>query len=550
MQPSKPFNRLLALLHKPLSKIGLSALVVSYLLALNFTTTQDLAGSLFYGIWPAIFTLFLLSLIAILPRQLLKCVMIIFIAIASFVIFHKSKYNIIITEDIVLSAWVNDASLSLEMVSVNLCLWLLLTAVLPIIYIVSVPIKKIPLLRQAGHSILICGLSLASILGIFYVEGFEIRHKGHIRDPKVANSLSYFSPVDALYSANSARKSYKNYQDNYANLIQLSSQYHYTLSPDTQDLLVLVIVGETARGDRFSLNGYRKNTNPKLATIENLYSFTNVSSCNTITIRSLKCIFSRVTDENRSQGITESAFTDVFRTLGFTIDIYSLQGMTDIYNYLGYDKLVSKYAVLRTSTVGAKDEALLPLLEDAIKKQQGNQLVILHTLGSHQSYHDRLTTANQHFKPFCTNADVEACSPESLNNAYDNTIRATDGFIYDAIKMLANRKAVVLYVSDHGESLGENGIYYHGLPPAIAPKEQFHVPMIIWLSKPLTATPSGQAMQHQLSRLNRNAPFSHDNFFHSVLGCSGISSNDGGMDETLNLCALTSPQSTTTHMSD
>lgn len=525
------------------SKVGLAVGVVLYLFVFNLVTAGDLRGSLFYGIWPAAVTLLLLAVLAVVHRHVLKAAAMLLILIASTALFFKYKYGIIISEDIVLSAWINDVSLSLEMLSSNLVIWLALTAILPMLYIAWAPIKAASWPRQLFQATLTGLLALAVIAAVFHLQGFELGQRGHIRDPQIANSLPFFSPVDAIYAAHSARKAQKNYRKNYANVVRLSQQYKYTMAPDLQDLFVLVIVGETARGDRFSLNGYARNTNPRLSSIENLYSFANFSSCDTITIRAMKCIFSRVNAATRSQPINESAFTDVFKSLGFGVDIYSLQGMTDIYNYLGYDKLVSKYAVLKNSQIGAKDAAMLPLLATALAKQQGNQLVVMHTLGSHQTYHDRTTPDQQMFQPICSNADVQACPLDALNNAYDNTIVATDAFIHAATQMLRGRKAVLLYVSDHGESLGEGGIYYHGLPADVAPRQQFHVPMLVWLSPPLLETPSGRSMATQLSGLNKAGAYSHDNFFHSVLGCAGISSSDGGMDSGLNLCgpALVAP---------
>lgn len=524
----------------PLSKVALCILVAAYLLLLNLATSRDIGAALFYGVWPALLTLAVLALLALAPRQVLKAVMAAFIAVASAALFFKFKYQIVITEDIMLSAWQNDLSLSLEMVSFNLLLWLAATAALPIALVVRARIKPAPFRRQLINSAAVCLLAAGGIAAIFHFGGFQLREQGNIRDPKIANSLAYFSPVDAIYSAREARRSYVNFQRQYGNVALLSEKYRYALADDMRDALVVVIVGETARGDRFSLNGYARNTNPRLATVKNLHSFSNVSSCDTITIRSLKCVFGRVGEQSGGAGI-ESSFVEVLRSVGMSADIYALQGMTDMYSYLGYDKLVSKYAVLARSKVGAKDQALLPFLREAVDAGKGGQLVVLHTLGSHQTYDDRLGAADKHFQPSCANPDVKSCSRAELNNAYDNTIVATDAFIYEAIKLLEHRKAVLLYVSDHGESLGENDVYYHGLPPEVAPKEQFSVPLMVWLSPPLADTALGRRMTNHLDKLDRGAHYSHTNFFHSVLGCAGVSSSDGGLDEGLNLCGAAAP---------
>jgi len=481
--------------------------------------------------------LILLTAISLLHRFLLKSLMIFFIAITSFSLFFKSNYNIIISEDIIVSAWINDLSLSQEMISLNLIGWLMLTGLLPSLYIAFTPIKIHTIGRQILPALLITLLSSAMIALIFLTQGFNIRKEGQIRDSEIAKSLSYFSPIDSLYSTRNAYRSYKKYLAQYSSIKQLSQHYHYQQADDVKNMTVIVVVGETARGDHFSLNGYQRLTNPLLSTLNNVYSFSNVSSCNTITIRSMKCIFSRVNATSRHTAINESSFTEILRSLGFRVDILSLQNMHDIYNYLGYTHITSKYSVLRSSNIGAKDAALLPFIKKSIQKD-GKQLIVLHTLGSHQAYHDRVLKKHQQFLPFCTNPDVKACDKNALINAYDNSIIATDEFLYDVIQSVSHEKSIVLYISDHGESLGENGNFYHGMPIEKAPKEQFNIPFLIWLSPNLLATDSGKAMQSSLQTIDKATPLSHDNFFHSVLGCAGIYSHNGGIDNTLSLCTI------------
>lgn len=518
-----------------LSKQLLSFIVVSYLYIFNFLTTENKVESLFFGLWPALLLLFFVLLASLFHRYLFKIFLSFLVLICSFSLFFKFNYNTVITDDIVLSTWINDASLSLEMVSWNLVLWILFTGIIPIFIIFSVEIKKSSFLQQTLFAAVGSAAALALIALIFHFGEFQLEKKGHIRDPKLAQSIAFFSPVDVLYSSHVARKKYRVFQRSFADLPQLSEKYEYSLASGLDDLLVVVIVGETARGDRFGLNGYEKPTSPMLSTVDGLTSFRNVTACDTITISSIKCIFSRVAPNQRLENFKESAFTDVFRSLRFGVDIYSLQGLNEIYSYLGYDNLVSKYAVLQKSTVGARDMALLPYLKESVA-EKNKKLVILHTLGSHQTYSDRSMPEDQLFKPACSNPDVKACGLEELSNAYDNSIVATDNFIFQSISALKGKKAVMLYTSDHGESLGKNGIYYHGTPVESAPPEQLNIPLVVWMSPELLDTEVGQKMQQNLQNLDKYTQLSHANFFHSVLGCAGISSKDGGMDESLNLC--------------
>ena len=143
------------------------------------------------------------------------------------------------------------------------------------------------------------------------------------------------------------------------------------------------------------------------------------------------------------------------------------------------------------------------------------------------------------FKPYCTNPDVSKCSKTELDNAYDNTVLDVDNLLADVIRHLAQsgRKALLFYVSDHGESLGENGDYFHGKPVAVAPKEQFSVPFVVWFSDAYRQTPEGAALAQRVAEAaNSDKAVSHDHIFHSVLGCAGVVSPNGGIDDKLNLC--------------
>lgn len=163
------------------------------------------------------------------------------------------------------------------------------------------------------------------------------------------------------------------------------------------------------------------------------------------------------------------------------------------------------------------DERLAALEPD---RRARGVVLVLHQMGSHGPAYARRTPPD--FQPFglaCRSQMLSDCSADGLRDAYDNTIAYTDRFLGRTLDWLAARQpgfdTGLLYVSDHGESLGENGLYLHGMPYALAPRQQTHVPMVMWLSaglqRRLGASPSclrARAMQ----------VLSHDHVFHSVLG--------------------------------
>ena len=257
--------------------------------------------------------------------------------------------------------------------------------------------------------------------------------------------------------------------------------YNYTLKEE--NLTVVFVIGESSRGDHFSLNGYKRNTTPNLKKVDNLINFSNVTSCDTITGRSLPCLLSPLKMAQKSRIPTQGSFVNIFRKLGFYTSIYSLQGLNTLYNYMGYDKLLTKYAIIQKAKTGTKDMSLLPFAKDAIDDtKHTNKLIILHTLGSHYNYQDRVAKSQEIFKPICKKSNIKSCTQQEVVNSYDNTIVAIDQFLSNLIKMLKDKKAILIYTSDHGESLGKNGIYFHGMPIDIAPKEQREVPMMFWFS--------------------------------------------------------------------
>jgi len=488
-------------------------------------------------IWPSLLLFIIFLIIGLFHQLLLKNFLAFNILVASIAIFFKWQYNITITEDILLSGLINDFSLTTEMVSTKLILWIFITSGLPIAFIFLTKIKTSSMTKKFIHTLSLTLLVFAGMFVVLFAQGYEFRAKGQIRDPKFSQALSHYSPLDAEYNFKKALRAYKKMGKLYTNVEIMSHTHHYTSKQS--DLLVVFVLGESTRGDHFSINGYQKETNPLLSKKDGLISFTNVQSCDTLTINSVRCLASPMKKSHIGRDVVQSSFNDVFRSLGFSTDIYSLQTLNEFYHYLGYDTLMSKYAILNKQNTGAKDVSLLPYAQKAIRNYtSGKKLLILHTLGSHQSYYDRITSEQNIFSPACKIADVAKCSQEEIINAYDNTIIAIDSFLSTLIDELSNKNALLVYVSDHGESLGENGNYFHGKPINIAPKEQFNIPFIVWFSEKYRNTEEGHKRFESIKMIQRDVALSHDNLFHSILGCAAIESNNEGIDPSLNICAL------------
>ena len=301
--------------------------------------------------------------------------------------------------------------------------------------------------------------------------------------------------------------------------------------------LFIFIVGETARAANFSLNGYSRDTNPLLAR-ENVIAFQDVYSCGTATATSVPCMFSNMTRKNfraDNAKYTENLM-DLLRQTGF--DVLWLEnddGCKEVCNRVPTRKVYKSNDPRYCDGQSCFDEILLDNLEEYIASVKKDTFIVLHTIGSHgPTYYKRYPETFRKFRPTCDTADIQNCTREEIINTYDNTVLYTDSVVSRAIgilKKFPHLEAGLLYVSDHGESLGENNIYLHGLPYSIAPDEQKKIPMILWMSDTM------KKLDHLdygcIARQAREKTWSHDNLFHTLLALMEIRSST--YDRTLDI---------------
>lgn len=302
--------------------------------------------------------------------------------------------------------------------------------------------------------------------------------------------------------------------------------------------LLVFVVGETARTQNYQLNGYERETNPYTSKLD-VVSFKDVASCGTATAVSVPCMFSQLTrsDFDRSRADNQDNALDIMQRAG--VDLLWKEndggdkGVAHNITKIEVDRS-QKNELCNGST--CYDMALLNNLDTQISSMKGNRVIAMHLIGSHgPTYFQRYPKDKAFFQPDCPRADIENCSVEQIVNTYDNTIRYTD-FVLDQtiakLKTLEDKyNTAMIYVSDHGESLGENGLFLHGMPYGLAPDFQKRVPMMLWMS------PGFKQAKHINSdclqqEAQQTATHSHDNVFHSLLGIMDIETNayDGKLD--------------------
>jgi KDO II ethanolaminephosphotransferase len=324
--------------------------------------------------------------------------------------------------------------------------------------------------------------------------------------------------------------------------------FDYTATAPLDDTLLVVVIGESARSTNFGVLGYSRNTTPQLAKSPEWAAF-SAHSCNTSTKLSLQCMFVRPSSvkDNGLQApeVLELPVFTVFKKLGFSIELFAMQSEVWFYNSVSADFYkIREVIAAEPEHVGkpSHDRFLLDEVAQALARHpKGKRVIILHTKGSHFLYTARYPREFANFQPECAGLDAQ-CTQQQLINSYDNSIVYLDDFLARLTDMLGQQKALVVYTSDHGESIGEN-LHFHATPKPLAPPEQSAVPLLMWASKPYLAEPmlaqrfaQLKAKANQRQGGDREPQVGHHNLFDSLLGCLGIGSKKGGIDEQLNLC--------------
>ena len=289
--------------------------------------------------------------------------------------------------------------------------------------------------------------------------------------------------------------------------------------------LLVLVVGETARAANWGLNGYARQTTPELAA-RGVLNFPHVSACGSSTEVSLPCMFSpwgrERYDEKAIRG--HQSLLHVLQRAGVaTLWRDNQSGCKGVCTGLPVEDLHARKDSALCNGARCFDGILLEGLEETVARNKGDQVIVLHMLGNHgPTYFERYPPAFRRFTPVCETSDLGRCSRAQIVNAYDNALAYTDHVLAGAIDRLSTLPGydtALLYVSDHGESLGEKGLYLHGMPYAIAPREQLDVPMVAWFS------PSWRQSTHldpQCLRDRAGRQASHDQLFHTVLGLTDV----------------------------
>ena len=462
----------------------------------------------------------LFSLVCI--RFTTKPILMLILLLAASTAYFMDTYNVIIDDVMIENIVRTDTAEVTNLISINQILYILLLGIIPAFIVWKIEIKPATWARSIFTRLRLMGISVVIIAAMLLPFGDS--YASFFREHKLLRF--YTNPTYPIYSLVSyVEQKTSSPSSGLITQIGLDAKQEHE---GVQRKLIVVVVGETIRADHMSLNGYERETNP-LLNQSDVISFTNVWSCGTSTAVSLPCMFSSLTRNEYSSDealSTENVLDVVARTGVNVIWLDNNSDSKGVALRVPYENL--KTADTNTSCDSeCRDVGMLEYMNSFIKDHTtGDILVVMHQMGNHgPAYYKRYPDNFEKYTPTCQTNILENCSAEEIINSYDNAILYTDYFLNQTIKALkaqsSNFSTAMIFIGDHGESLGEYGLYLHGLPYAMAPDSQKHVPLVMWFDNKFKASHPEIADLYA----NSGTEYSHDNIFHTILGLTDISTD-------------------------
>jgi len=471
----------------------------------NFLFLASMAAGLFAA------TALILTLLT--SRYTTKPVFILFIVLSSFSTYFMDNYDSVIDHVMIQNILETEWRETYDLLNFKILYYFFALGFLPSMFVYRTEIESLSLKKFFTCKVRDIFLYIAIILSL--VLAFSKFYTSFFREHK---PLRYYTnPVYYIYS--------------FGKYINRTLNFHkVSLSPVGRDAkvfeknngiyreLVVLIVGEAARADHFSLNGYKRKTNPLLEK-KDIVNFSNVYSCGTSTAYSVPCMFSVFPQSEFSskKGEENENILDILNHTG-RVSILWRDNNSDskgVALRIPYEDYKTPELNTICSDGECRDEGMLIGLDQYIAKHKDKDiLIVLHQMGNHgPAYYKRYPKEFEKFTPVCATNQIEECEKEEIVNSYDNALLYTDYFISKTIDFLekynATHETSLMYFSDHGESLGENGVYLHGLPYMFSPESQKHIGALMWF---------GDKINKDAIIANKNKQYSHDNLFHTLLG--------------------------------
>jgi len=487
---------------------------------------HDLAFIASVGLFLAVAFNFVLQPFAF-PR-VLKPVLVLLILMAAGVSWFASSYGAMMDRSMIANVVETDSREVGDLLSAGFLIHMVLFGVLPALAVSLVPVRLAGLRRELIYrgATVLGSVAVVGLIAVLFFQDYAVLVRGHREVRFMIN------PSAAVYaSLRYATAMPEGLRGKFERVAEHVDRGVLPVSAGGKKTILVFVVGETARADHFSLNGYARETNPELAK-RDVVSFGEVRSCGTSTAESVPCMFSDLARSDYSAAKAGSRENLLDILVRADVDVLWLENNSSCKGVCARVPQETTWELNDAQYCeGGEclDDLLVRQLREAIAGDDAldngrDLVVVMHQIGSHgPSYFKRYTQDYRIFTPTCETNQLQSCTQDEIVNTYDNSIRYTDHFLGDTIDVLAQASdrfnTALLYVSDHGESLGEGGMYLHGMPYMFAPDTQKHVPMVFWASPGYR---EAAALDMACLRGGAGKEYSHDSLFHSVLGMFGV----------------------------
>lgn len=462
---------------------------------------------------------FIAIFVTLSVKYLTKPVLMIFVLAGAASGWFMDHFGVIIDKEMIRNAAETSGPEAGHLVTPAFVFHIFLVGILPCLLIAWVKISHRPFLHKVGYNMAVIIPSVLVFTGAAYSQAgtFAFTIRQHREWFETLNPLFPISST-FLYAIGAGEEHGIVAQP--LGLDARVSDAEADIKGQRKPRVTIVVVGETARASSFQLGGYEQPTNPELSQ-EDIVYFKDTTSCGTATAVSVPCMFSGLGRSNytHTKGLASENLMDVLSHAGIRTEWWDNNtGSKGMALRIPYKELYQTNDPRFCENGECKDEILLDQLDNWLNSVDHDAVLVLHQLGSHgPAYYARYPDAYRRFTPDCRSSEFSACHRQEIINAYDNSILYTDHVLATIIHKLKAQETRIapsmIFMSDHGESLGEKGLFLHGAPWIVAPDQQTHIPFVLWLGQEARAKTARGCWSHQATE-----PQSHDNLFHTVLG--------------------------------
>lgn len=503
---------------------GFNFVLWQHLFAITSADAKGIALRVAFG--AMIFAAFNIVLTFLAFRRVLKPVLILLFLISASVAYFMSQYGVLIDAGMLRNFAETNVTEVRDLLSIKLLAYIVFLGVVPSWILWKVPVDYRRWHRELFSKVIVSFASVAVIGGVALAnyQGLSSLFRNHHELRLMLVPSNYIGA-----SAGYLREQVASAQQPFVKIGE-DAQRDVALQNHPRKSLTVLVVGESARAENFGILGYDRDTTPTLDKEAGLIAFTDVHSCGTETAVSVPCMFSNMGRKNydASKAKNEEGLLDVLKRAGIDVIWRDNQsGCKDTCNRVTVQNVSNLKDPTLCANSECRDEILLQGLQGFIDHLDKDTVLVLHQMGSHgPEYFKRYPKEYEHFTPVCESNALNNCSRESIVNGYDNTLVYTDHVLSSLIDVLRSNQdkvdTAMLYLSDHGESLGEYNLFLHGTPYMLAPEQQKHVAMLAWFSD---SYQKSYSVDTHCLQMTRDKPLSQDNLFHSMLGLLEVHSS-------------------------